>query len=259
MSFARYSPLVTSYIATHAKMCIRTPILFHIMGPLMRFNFDYRSSDSPYVDAIWHTALEEYGEFMSRAEPRWGIVVWTWEGKTNVTVRGPETFATRTPVEPGAEMFGIFFKLGTFMPHLPVSQLVDCPADLPGASANRFWFHGGVWEMPTFENVDTFIERLARNDMLVREPVVDDARHGRYGDVSLRSVQRRFLRATGLTHNTIYQIERAEKAATLLAEGVPILDTVERVGYADQPHMTRALKRLIGLTPAQIIRTGLPR
>jgi AraC-like DNA-binding protein len=229
------------------------------MGLRMRFTFDYRLSDSPYVDAIWHTFLEEDGEFMSLAEPRWGLVVWTYEGKTNVTVRGPETFATPAPVTAGAETFGIIFKLGTFMPHLPVSQLVDCPADMPAASGNRFWLHSGVWEMPTFENADTFIERLARNHMLVREPVVDDALRGRYGDVSLRSVQRRFLRATGLTHNTIYQIERAERAATLLFEGVPILDTVEQAGYADQPHMTRALKRLIGLTPAQIIRTGLPR
>ncbi len=32
-----------------------------------------------------------------------------------------------------------------------------------------------------------------------------------------------------------------------------ILDTVERAGYFDQPHLTRSLKRFIGQTPAQII------
>jgi AraC-like DNA-binding protein len=37
-----------------------------------------------------------------------------------------------------------------------------------------------------------------------------------------------------------------------LRQGVSILDTVEQAGYADQPHLTRSLKRLIGQTPAQL-------
>jgi AraC-like DNA-binding protein len=40
----------------------------------------------------------------------------------------------------------------------------------------------------------------------------------------------------------------------LLQQGVSILDTVYEVGYADQAHMTRSLKRLIGQTPTQIAR-----
>ncbi len=229
------------------------------MGRRMRFTFDFRPSDSPYVDTVWHTFLESDGSFMSRAETRWGIVVSKYEGKTTFTVRGPETFATPAPCVEGAEIFGIIFKLGTFMPHLPASQLVDAPIDLPDASGQSFWLNSEVWQMPNFENADTFVEQLVRNHMLVREPVVDAALQGHFSDVSLRSIQRRFVRATGLTHNTVYQIARAEQAATMLMDGVSILDAVEQAGYADQPHMTRALKRLIGLTPAQITRVGLPR
>jgi methylphosphotriester-DNA--protein-cysteine methyltransferase len=48
------------------------------------------------------------------------------------------------------------------------------------------------------------------------------------------------------------QIERAQQAAALLEQGVSLLDVVYQVGYADQPHMTRSLKRFIGQTPAQI-------
>jgi methylphosphotriester-DNA--protein-cysteine methyltransferase len=43
----------------------------------------------------------------------------------------------------------------------------------------------------------------------------------------------------------------------LLQQGVSILDTVDQAGYFDQPHLTRALKHLMGQTPAQIIRTRL--
>jgi methylphosphotriester-DNA--protein-cysteine methyltransferase len=41
---------------------------------------------------------------------------------------------------------------------------------------------------------------------------------------------------------------------TLLRQGASILDTVYQAGYFDQPHLTRALKRFTGQTPAQIAR-----
>jgi methylphosphotriester-DNA--protein-cysteine methyltransferase len=52
----------------------------------------------------------------------------------------------------------------------------------------------------------------------------------------------------------IHQIERARRAAELLAGGMPILDTVHETGYFDQSHLTYGLKRFIGQTPAQILR-----
>ena len=106
--------------------------------------------------------------------------------------------------------------------------------------------------MPNYENAYTFVEMLVRFGMLVREPVVDDALNGRIPDLSLRLVQRRFINATGITHGTVLQIQRARQAAALLEQGVSILDTVERAGYADQPHLTRSMRRFFGLTPAQI-------
>jgi AraC-like DNA-binding protein len=39
-----------------------------------------------------------------------------------------------------------------------------------------------------------------------------------------------------------------------LRQGVSILDTVDQVGYADQPHLTRSAKRWIGQTPVQLMR-----
>lgn len=58
----------------------------------------------------------------------------------------------------------------------------------------------------------------------------------------------------GLTQGSIRQIERAQQAAALLERGVPILDAVYETGYANQPHLTRSLKRFYGQTPAQIAR-----
>src|SRR5262249_22875694 len=50
----------------------------------------------------------------------------------------------------------------------------------------------------------------------------------------------------------IGQIRRAERAAELLCRGVSPLDAAAQVGYPDQPHLTRSLKRFVGRTPSQI-------
>jgi methylphosphotriester-DNA--protein-cysteine methyltransferase len=73
-------------------------------------------------------------------------------------------------------------------------------------------------------------------------------------DLSIRSRQRKFLQATGLTHGAVSQIDRARYATILLKQGRSILDTVYQAGYSDQPHLTRSLKYYIGQTPAQLIR-----
>jgi AraC-like DNA-binding protein len=147
---------------------------------------------------------------------------------------------------------GIHFKHGVFMPHLPVGELVDSSVDLPGAAGRSFWLHGASWEFPTYDNAEVFIARLVKEELLACDSVVPAALQAQPVDLSPRSVQRRFLHATGLTHGAISQIERAHHAVALLRGGVSILDTVERAGYADQPHLTRSLKRLIGQTPGQL-------
>lgn len=148
------------------------------------------------------------------------------------------------------------FKLGAFMPKLPASELVDGGIHLPGASSRSFWLHGSAWEFPTFDNADIFVDRLIRYGLLAYEPVVQATLQGQQTNLTARSVQRRFRRATGLTPGTVVQIERARHALALLQQGVSILDTVEQAGYYDQPHLTRSLRHFIGQTPAQIIRAG---
>lgn len=169
-------------------------------------------------------------------------------------MRGPETQASLAESAAGAAYFGITFKLGAFMPHLPVSQLVNGAIELPKAACGAFWLQGAAWELPSFENADTFVERLTRAELLVHDPLVSSVLDDRPPDLSVRAVQYRFLRATGLTRGTIAQIERATYAEALLERGVPIADVIDEAGYSDQPHLTRSLKRLMGRTPAQIAR-----
>ena len=225
----------------------------------MIFSSEERFSDSPFVERIWRARTERTGGFLSIAASHWEIVVSKYQGETTVTVRGPETKVTPMDVTlVGSEFFGIIFKHGTVLPYLPAGALVDGDLDLPDASSKSFWLNGLVWQFPNYENADVFVDKLVREDLLVCDPIVEPVLRGEPLELSPRSIQRRFMRATGLTHGTLRQINRARQATILLQEGVSILDTVDMVGYADQAHLTRALKYFIGKTPAQIIHRSEP-
>ncbi len=215
-------------------------------------NIDYRLSDSPWIETVWRSQSQQAGDFLSIASSRLEMVVARHERQIYVTVRGPETQPTIAHCPPDGEWLGIQFKHGAFMPHLPTLELVDGMVKLPEAGSQSFWLQGAAWQLPTFDNAETFIKRLVREEMLVLDPFIEAALQHQKIDLTVRQMQRRFLRTTGLTHGTISQIERVRLAVSLLQQGVSILDTVERAGFADQPHLTRSLKRLIGQTPARL-------
>ena len=225
----------------------------------MIFSFEERLSDSPFVERIWRAQSERTGDFLSVAASWWEIVVSKYRGETTITVRGPETKVTPMQVTLlGGEFFGIIFKHGAFMPHFPVSDLVDGNLDLPDASGKAFWLNGSAWQFPNYENADAFVQRLVRDHLLVCDPLIEPVLRGEPQELSPRSIQRRFVQATGLTQGSVRKIERARQATMLLQQGVSILDTVEQAGYSDQAHLTRALKYLIGKTPTQIIHKSEP-
>jgi hypothetical protein len=217
--------------------------------------FEERLSDSPVVERIWRSHSRRAGTFHSIAESRWEMVVTRYEGRTSLTVRGPETKVTTAECPAHGEWIAIRFKLGTFMPHFRPGDLRDRnDVTLPPATSRSFWLNGSTWDYPDFENAETFVDRLVRGGLVVADPTVKDALRGHPCERTLRTAQRRFLSATGITHSTIHQIERARRATNLLRKGVSILDAVFEAGYYDQAHLTRSLRRWVGLTPLQIAR-----
>ena len=217
------------------------------------FAFQHRASRSPLVATTWETQSEDEGAFLSVAVPNWEMVVTRQAGGTWLVVRGPETVATRAAVPRDAEFFGIQFSLGAFMPGLHMRRLVGRGLVLPPVSGTSFWLDGSAWELPQAHNADVFVDKLLGAGLLVHDPVVSAAvEEGDVNGLSTRSVERRVARATGLTRGAIRQIRRAERAVELLGSGVPPLEVARRAGYADQPHLTRSLKRFVGQTPSQI-------
>ncbi|MFN8425973.1 MAG: AraC family transcriptional regulator [Anaerolineales bacterium] len=226
----------------------------------MLFDFKTRPSDSNLVETVWQTRTAMQGEsFTSAAASHWEMVITRRLDKLTLSIRGPETFASPAPVPNGdVEYFGIVFNREVFLLQLPKQNLVDHEIHLRESLKNRFEFLGKTWEFPTFENADTFVNKLFREGWLGQDQIVKDVLCGHAHELSLRSLQRRFLYVTGLTHKTIQQIDRANLAVSLLQSGVPIPETAYQAGYYDQSHLTRSLKLFAGQTPTEVAQVNLP-
>jgi AraC-like DNA-binding protein len=217
-------------------------------------HFEERASDHPFVEKVWRCHSDRGDTFLSVAANSFEMAITRLGGKSFLTLRGPETAATTLDCPAEGQWICIRFKPGTFMPQfLPGSLRDHQDVTLPPATAQSFWLNGSAMEYPGFDNAETFVRRLAKSGILSRDPVAQDTLLRRPRELSLRSAQRHFLRSTGITYTAFRQIERARYATILLREGIPILDIVSRLGYVDQAHLTRSLKRFIGETPTRIM------
>jgi AraC-like DNA-binding protein len=225
----------------------------------MSFVYEEREADSPVVRTVWRTRSESDGVYTASADGCWDLLV-VKQGRTaSVLLAGPSSRATPIPYVAGSEYLGIRLRLGTFPRHLSAGRMLDRTILLPKVGERGFWLGDSAWEIPTYDDVETLVARLVRSDLLLRDSVVSDTL-ARASDpaLSARTVQRHFLRTTGLTRQGIRQIERARRAVDLLQRGTPIPVVAHEAGYSDQPHLTRSLRRFIGKTPGQVLAAGVP-
>lgn len=69
---------------------------------------------------------------------------------------------------------------------------------------------------------------------------------------SERTFRRQMQRSFGYGYATLVRIRRAQHAHRLLTSGMTPAAAAADAGYADQPHLSRELRRLAGTTPAQL-------
>ena len=217
-----------------------------------------RASDSPLVARITHVRYGRDTRDVTTPDGCWDIVVMTVGGRVQMLQTGVITRPVALDYQAGDEYLAISFKPGVFRPRLPGERMVDrghlLPSEVPRSSPGSFWLEQDRLEIPTFENAEGMVDRLVRRELIVRDDIVEGVVEGRPRAISPRSVQRHFLQALGMTAKHLEQIQRARRAVELLAQGRRAVDVALDLGYADQPHLTRSLKAIIGKTPGEIAR-----
>jgi len=224
----------------------------------MTFEYEEKPSRSRFVDVIWRTFDTSDGTYLAAADACWDMVFIRSVHGDRALLSGPSSTITPVPYRAGNRNVGIRFHRGTFLTHVPASAMVDTTESLPMPTDETFLLAGLEFPLPTYETADEFIADLERLELLSDDPIAMAALRGETPAGSRRSVQRHVASATGLSAARIRQIVRAREAAERLMQGDPILDVVHDLGYADQAHLTRDVKRLTGYTPGQTKRRDEP-
>ena len=224
----------------------------------MTFEYEEKASQSRFVDVIWRTHDTSDGTYLAAADACWDMVFIRSAHGNRALLSGPSSTITPVPYRAGNRNVGIRFHRGTYLTHVPASAMVDTTESLPMPGDETFLLAGLEFPLPTYDTVDEFIADLERLELLNDDPVAMAALRGDEPETSTRSVQRHVATSTGLSANRIRQIVRARQAAERLMLGDRILDVAHDLGYADQAHLTRDVKRLTGYTPGQTKRRDEP-
>lgn len=222
----------------------------------MSLSFDSRSSDSSWISTVWTCTSENVTTMTAVASETWGLVFWQEDGTQNAAIVGPESRTAVAPVPPEASFVGIQLAVGTSLRSAETISFVDAGITLPDVSPRSFGLDGGRWQIPGADDAELLVDRLVRHGVLVRDPVVAAVLRSDRTELSPRTVERRFRASTGLTRGAVVQIERARTAATMLAAGSTVRSVVEQLGYYDEPHLARMLRRYVGRSARQL-RTGV--
>jgi len=217
----------------------------------MSFDYEEKPSSSRFVDVVWQTHDTSDGTYLAAADACWDMIFIRGLDGVRVLLSGPSSTTTPVPYKAGNRNVGIRFVRGSFLTHVPATVMVDTTIALPMTADGRFTLAGQDWPVPTYETIEDFVAGLERGELLSDDPLVLAALRGDAPTASARSVQRHFSTVTGLTEKRIQTIIRARRAAELIQDGASILDVTYDLGYADQAHLTRDLKRLTGYTPGQ--------
>jgi AraC-like DNA-binding protein len=214
---------------------------------------EHRPSPAPHVARVWRATGEEtVAEMTAVAYARWDLVFWDVDGAMHVSVVGPSIQASTMPVPDATVSFGINFELGTVLPQLGASRVVDGVTQLPDVTRRGFRLAGSTWDLPSYDNAEAFVAALVREEVVVRDPLVADLQRDGAVDLSSRTAQRRFRAATGLTRGTARQIDRARDAAVHIRDGSTINDVIAELGYYDHAHLGRSLRRYIGRSATEL-------
>lgn len=217
----------------------------------MESQLTVRQADSPFVQSVTNWVIGDEGGNVAAPDGCWDLVVLKQAGRTNILLTGQTTQTVPLPFTPGDEIMTISFKASAFLSFIPATEILDRGLLLP-TTRHSFQLACDVFEIPMFDNAEEFVKSLMKKEQIHQDKVVEEALLDQLPAYSLRSIQRRFLRATGMTQNHFRQIQRARQAAALIQKGVPATDVAFETGYSDQPHMSRSLKRILGRTPTEI-------
>ena len=211
------------------------------------------------IHSLWRAEAIQDDTYSDPANEYWSIgFIKHVDGTVSADVFGPSLTPRVVAGYEGEAYWGIEFHAHVTIKGVNKGDILDSDTPLP-VEAGVLYLAGHTYQVPMYDGLMAFAERLEKDGVLVSDQRILRALHGDERGFSERSRQRYFRTTTGLNKKQIEQLRRARRAFYLLQCGYSPSDAAHDAGYADQSHMTRAFKLLRGETPARIIAAYLER
>lgn len=215
----------------------------------MGFAYEEKLSRSPLVDFVWRTEDLTDGVYVASADARWDIIFTRrQDGQTRVLLCGPSFKTLQVPYSPGSTHIGICYKPWAIFTDIPITTMLNLTKALPMPSGDTFVMQGITWKFPTYENIDELVDEQEKRGSLQADPIIRNVLENKPVSMSLRSIQRHFIKTIGMSPRRVRQINSARLAVKLLQQGQTLSEVAYALDYADLPHMTRMLRRFTGYT-----------
>lgn len=203
------------------------------------------------VAAVWSSVAVVPSATLVAADGCFDLIVRTTNrGHVSAFVYTPVTRAHYATVEAGDRYVGVRLRPGfgaALLQHTELvtaaEQFANCPEELESIVANAVETCG---EQPSI--VADFVEearKFAGNLRLTRGSTARE-----------RELQRACHRWLGLSPKAFLRIERVWAAREAIRAGRPLATVSADFGYADQAHLTREVRELLGVTPRALRGVG---
>jgi AraC-type DNA-binding domain-containing proteins len=200
----------------------------------MAITYEEKLSQSPLVAFVFQTEDLIDGVYIASADARWDIIFSKCpDGNQRVLLCGPSFETRQVPCSPGYKPVGICYRPWAIFAGVPITTMLNETKLSPMLSPDTFIMQGKTWKMPTYENIDQFVAEQENRGLLEADPIIRDILENKPVDMSLRSVQRHFVKTIGMSPRRVRQINSARKAVQLLQQGNTLSEVAYELDYAD--------------------------
>ncbi len=223
---------------------------------------------APWVAAHWHFAVIEGAGEIEHWIPLTGGAMLSIAPGGGAMLSGPRTTPLVTTVRGGDVFWGTHFWPGAAAALLGIGgedlRERETPLATGWAGALAATLRGATGEEAACAALDAALGALLPGASPLDGPVMTAvfrilAAGGETTTADLvaasglseRQLRRRFRRAVGLTPKELARIQRARQSAVAAVSeaGARWVEIAARHGYADQAHLVREFRRLLGITP----------
>jgi hypothetical protein len=211
-----------------------------------------RTSDHPWIDTVWQTVCLSDGIYKATPDGSWDLILSVApDGQPMVFLTGQATEPVDVPYSDGEHSVVISFAAHVHLKRDTDTRTGAAVRFLP-VQGDSFVLEDVVLPLPTFENAEHLTDMMVEAKLMQSDDLVAKAFTSKPKAASKRSMQQHFKKVTGITQKDFQLIRRAQDAVRRLKSGEKPSAVAADLGYSDQPHMIKSIKKIMGHLPSNL-------